>query len=269
MNANRTTKLILSILLMLFISTSCKSDKDACEGAMFGIPIKSTGLSDSKCKPICECKNFVAKQFNTKEIAELRSWKLTNPFEELTSNPYKKPAPEVKDCLCAIVVEDLEEKEYRLETFKDEKEAKEAGAYITHYDACGVCSTLEDMALYVEDLDIGKAVRECGIKNLTAPIRDVVSCLEDLGFSKPCAQIWAYNVKNSQEKCFQLCITDNDSYNNPDGTLSPCLACDEKNSVPIWKATGGRSRRNMGIANNICRFCEDVKLVDHDYPFLK
>lgn len=265
---NKLNKYFLFSLLMILI-VGCNSEKDPCEGVLFGIPISTTGLSDSKCKPICECKNFISKQFTAEDIAELRSWKLTNPFEELTSNPYRQPVPESEPCLCGIVIEDMEEKEYRLETFKDEKEAAEAGAYVTHYDACGLCSTLEDMALYVEDLDIGKAVRECGIKNLATPFRDLLSCLEDLGFSKPCAQIWAYNVRNTQDKCFQVCITDNGKYHNEDGTLTPCLACDEKNSVPVWRATGGRSRRNMGVANNICRFCDEVRPLQHDYPFLQ
>lgn len=254
-------------IFTLFILVSCNSQKDPCEGAMFGVTANVTGLSESKCKPVCECKNFVSKSFSEEEITELRRWKLTKPFEELTYNPYKRPVPESKECLCAIVIDDLENKEYHLETFDDLKSAEAAGAYVTHYDACGLCSTLEDMALYVEDLDIGRAVKECGLKNLVTPFRDLVSCLQDLGFTKPCAQIWAYNIRNTQEKCFKVCISDNSVYHNEDGTLNPCLECDEKNSVPVWRAVAGRSRRNMGVANNICRFCEEVKPVKHDYPF--
>lgn len=260
------SKLIFSILIILSFTT-CKTEKDPCAGLLFGSPVPGvTGLNSSECKPICECKNFISKSFTSEELASLRSWNLIEPFKELTANPYRNPVPESEPCLCAVIVEDIDKKEYRLETFKDEKEAKAAGGIVTHYDACGLCSTLEDFALYAEDLDIGKSVKDCGLKNLFSSFRDLVSCIEELGFTKPCAQIWAYNVRNTQDKCIQFCIG-NDPYNQKDGSLGPCLECDEIRSGPVFKHVAGRTRRNTGIANAICRFCDEVQPVYHNYPF--
>lgn len=260
------SKLILSFLIIISFTT-CKTENNPCEGLLFGSPVSGvTGLNSNQCKPICACKNFISKSFTSEELTALRSWKLIKPYEELTTNPYRQTVPESEPCLCAVIVEDMDKKEYRLETFKDKNEAKAAGGIVTHYDACGVCSTLEDLALYAENIDIGASVKDCGLKNLFSPFRDLVSCIEGLGFTKPCAQIWAYNVRNTQDKCIQYCIG-NDPYNERDGSLGPCLECDEIRSGPVFKYVAGRTRRNTGIANAICRLCDEVQPVKHNYPF--
>ncbi len=51
----------------------------------------------------------------------------------------------------------------------------------------------------------------------------------------------------------------------PDGSLSPCIACDEDKSGPVFKAVAGRTRRNSGIPNAICRPCDQVQPLVHDY----
>lgn len=255
---------IFAFTMLIFFA--CKSEKDSCKGVLFGSPTPNTGLTNSVCKPICECKNYTSKIFSLPELNALKEWELSEPFEELTFNPYRRPVPENEPCLCAVIIEDLGVKKYHLKTFNDEKSAEEAGGIITHYDACGLCSTLQDLAVYAENLDIGKDVKECGLKNLTAPFRNLVSCIEELGFTKPCAQIWAYNVRNTQEKCIQYCLS-NEKYNQSDGTLSPCLECDEVKSGPVFKHVAGRTRRNTGIANAICRSCDELQPVKHDYPF--
>ncbi|MGB1018256.1 MAG: hypothetical protein ACPGVH_04245 [Chitinophagales bacterium] len=152
-----------------------------------------------------------------------------------------------------------------METFKTKEEANAAGGIVTHYDACGACSTLKDLAVYAEKLDLGADVRLCTFYNLSNPIDSLIDCLEGIGLTKPCAQIWAYNAKNTQALCFDECISNN-IYNNEDGTLSECLQCDEDKSGPIFKAEAGRTRRNTGIANAICRFCDEVQIVEHNYP---
>ena len=93
-----------------------------------------------------------------------------------------------------------------------------------------------------------------------------MACIEGLGFTKPCAQIWAYNSKNTQAECLVVCLSDT-TYNKPDGSLSDCLQCDETKSGPVFKAVAGRTRRNTGIASSICRFCEEVQIIEHAYPY--
>lgn len=259
--------LIISLLLILFIS-SCKKDEalPSCEGTMFGLPVGNTGLDESFCKPSCACKDFNSKTFSAAEIAALKSWELNTVIPELTTNPYDFPAGESETKVCAIKIEDLANRIYSLGDYPDEATAKAAGAIVTHHDACGLCSTLPDFAVYAEDRDVGDAVRQCGLSTLLQPFENLVECIEEIGFTRPCAQIWAYNTRNTRENCFLQCITDT-SYHNEDGTLSDCLQCDEDISGPVFKAVAGRTRRNTGLASSICRFCEEVKPVEHDYPF--
>lgn len=165
-----------------------------------------------------------------------------------------------------MVVEDKAKKRYRLENFPDVAAAKKAGALLTHYGPCGLCSTLQDLAMYLGYLDLGSPVRQCAVRNFISPFESLVTCIEDLGFSGPCAQIWAYNARNTQKNCLEFCLTDT-TYNLMDGSLGPCLDCDERVSGLVFKSMAGRTRRNSGIASAICRPCTDVKQVEHDYPF--
>ncbi len=261
-----TVKILYIIGIYLFI-TSCKEDVDAenCSNSFFGSPNARTGLSSAVCKSTCACKNFTSKVFSGEEIQSLKQWEIDTPFALLTSNPYSNPVPESKPCVCAVVVDNLETKRYHLENFATAGDAIAAGAYVTHYDSCGLCSTLQDLAVYASNLDIGKDVKACGIKNLTAPFNELVDCIEALGFTRQCAQIWAYNTRNTQKKCLDVC-SKNEPYNYKNGELSDCLACDEKYSGPVFKAVAGRTRRNTGIASSICRKCEEVQPVYHNYP---
>lgn len=264
MRKSRSFILLLSAILYL---TSCVTkDEPACDGVLFGKPVAATGLSYARCNPECKCKGFKSREFSAAEVSALKAWRLTIPFAELSSNPYDQPAPETEPCLCGVVVEDEAEKTYRLETFSDEDAAAAAGAIVTHYDACGLCSTLPDFAVYVEKRDIGAQVRACGIRNFGQPFEVLVGCIESLGFTRPCAQIWAYNLRHTQANCLNVCAND-DPYHLQDGSLSPCLECDEIISGPVFKAVAGRTRRNTGLASSICRPCNEVQPIEHNYPF--
>lgn len=251
-------------LIGLCLLSSCK--KDNCEGKLFGIPVSNTGLDNSMCTSICECEGIDSKNFSLEELSLMRAYTNTDSFDEILVNPYDESLPEKQEGVCAVVIDNKSNKTYHLETFGSKEAAKEAGAIVTHIDACGVCSGLQDLSVYAENLDLGADVRNCALANLTQPLDSLISCIQALGFSKPCAQIWAYNTKNTQAECFEVCISNN-TYNNEDGSLSECLQCDETKSGPVFKAVAGRTRRNTGIANAICRFCEEVEVIEHNYPF--
>lgn len=253
---------------------SCAKD-DGCEDLLFGLPNIRTGLSADECVPFCGCRNFEARSFSPADLAALRQWEQVNAPEPLTFDPYNRPMPDVPDGVCGLVVENADSLQYYLETFANGEEALAAGATVTHNSPCGMCSSLQDLAVYAEQPDLGTLVRNCSFENLLAPFGQLVACLEDIGFSRPCAVIWAYNAKNTQEKCFQPCIEAMLSellqgeiipYNNADGSLSPCIGCDEEISGPIFKAYAGRTRRNSGLPAGICRSCDEVAALSHDYP---
>lgn len=248
------------------LSSACSPVLDNyCTGTYFGSPIAATGLDTSVCKPICDCKSYYSKVFDSTHLASLLQWRISEPIAELTRNPYSQPLPVKPSGVCAVVVDTLATKVYHLETFADEKAANRAGAFVTHDDACGLCSTLQDLAVYAGNLDIGADVKACGLQNLFGTFNDLVDCIEELGFTRPCAQIWAYNVKNTQKYCFEPCLK-NDPYNQPNGALSLCLQCDENYSGPVFKAVAGRTRRNTGVASSICRYCQEVRPIQHNYP---
>lgn len=157
---------------------------------------------------------------------------------------------------------------YRLETFASDADAVAAGAFITHYDACGVCSTLTNLVVYMRNPDLTDPVRQCGINSTIGGMSQNIQCLQDLGFDLPCAQIWYYNTKNTQalSNCFAICVADlNKPYNNPDGTLNDCMLCDEEKSGAVFKAVAGRNRRNTGLPSSMCRPCAEVQPVFHNY----
>ena len=154
---------------------------------------------------------------------------------------------------------------YRLSTFDNPAAALTAGYPVTHFGACGTCSTLQDLAVYLERPDLTAPVRRCGISwDASADL----TCLEDLGFSAACAQTWLYNVANTRRHCFSVCIVSwikGEGPTQKDGRLNDCLRCDEDRSGPVFKATAGRTRRNSGIQSSIPRPNEEIAPVVHDY----
>jgi hypothetical protein len=154
---------------------------------------------------------------------------------------------------------------YRLSTFASAPAARTAGFAITHFGACGTCSTLQDLAVYLEKPDLTAPVRRCGIHWNGS---DRLACLEALGFTPPCAQTWLYNVQNTRRHCLGVCLwswIEGEAPTRADGRLNACLQCDEDRSGPVFKAIAGRTRRNSGIHSSIPRPDDEVAPVVHDY----
>jgi hypothetical protein len=154
---------------------------------------------------------------------------------------------------------------YRLSTFASAGAAGIAGFAVTHFGACGTCSTLQDLAVYLEKPDLTAPVRNCGIRwNASASLK----CLEDLGFSAACAQTWLYDLQNTRRQCFSVCVwswIEGEAPTRKDGRLNACLQCDEDRSGPVFKAVAGRTRRNSGIHSSIPRPNDEIARVVHDY----
>ena len=70
-------------------------------------------------------------------------------------------------------------------------------------------------------------------------------CLMALGFSAPCVTIWEFNILNTKQQCFEVCLLSyitSEPNNKPDGSLNDCLQCDEDKSGPNFKYFSGRTR---------------------------
>ena len=201
-------------------------------------------------------------------IAALRSKVPINPVL-INGDPYliwhaREPPLPPAGTVCGVRFES-DQVHYRLSTFATIVAARTAGFAVTHVGACGTCSTLQDLAVYLDKPDLTAPVRRCGIKiDASASL----TCLEDLGFSTACAQTWAYNAQNTRRQCFGVCIRSwikGESPTREDGGLNACLQCDEDRSGPVFKATAGRTRRNSGIHSAIPRPAEEIAPVVHDY----
>ncbi|HRI63002.1 MAG TPA: hypothetical protein PK156_02160 [Polyangium sp.] len=258
-------------LAVLGCDSPSTPEKPCDTSVLFGRPNDKTGLTEAQCQPRCACnaEPFEAPDYTAADADALLQWTLLEPFAELTTDPYASPAPAPGPAtqVCALLPETPNTREYRLQSYDSPELAAAAGGIVTHYGGCGLCSTLADLSVYMRELDLTTPVRDCGIKYLSGPADAHIQCLQDLGFTKPCAQIWYYNTVHTRMVCELPCFsTLGKPYQLEDGSLNECLQCDEDMSGPIFKAVAGRTRRNTGIASALCRPCSEVKPIVHRYP---
>lgn len=175
--------------------------------------------------------------------------------------------------VCGLRFDDETQTGYTLKTFSSLAALQaETGFHVTHFQACGTCSTLQDLAVYGE-LDLTRMGKICSKRSTLA---EKVACMKDIGFTQPCAESWAYNAVKTGQSCAAICIatyglipllkgTENKPPVGPDGQLNACLLCDEMMSGPGFQFAAGRTRRNSGIISEIDRPQEQVYSVPHDY----
>ena len=180
--------------------------------------------------------------------------------------------------VCALKFEDDSLIEYQLETFSSRSEAHAADYLVTHAGHCGTCSSLSNLAIYLEHRDLTTVARVCGRKRNAKKIK---TCLmKSVGFDEPCAETWTYNILHTSDYCKSICIKHYGFWNvlrgkmdkphtEEQGDLNPCLRCDENTSGPGFQYVAGRTRRNSGIMSAIFREPEEIYSVDHTRYFIK
>jgi len=72
--------------------------------------------------------------------------------------------------------------EYSLQTYDTLEELADDGAFLTHYGACGVCSSLQDLAVYHEYPDLTTKGTECSLRGISNH-NDGVQCYMDVGYT--------------------------------------------------------------------------------------
>jgi hypothetical protein len=170
------------------------------------------------------------------------------------------------ETVCALRFRD-DRSHYELRTFADPASAERAQFRVTHFGRCGICSTLDDLRVYLLRPDLITPVSRCTIRTFVSD-RWALDCLEALGFSPACAESWLYNGRNTRRVCFATCLKAwllGSPNNLPDGRLNPCLACDVEKSGPVFKRVAGRTRRNSGLSSRIERPTPEIRELDHDY----
>jgi hypothetical protein len=248
------------------------SDEVRCSGdVLFGRPNETTGLTAEQCAPTCTCGGVAwsPPPYDEAFLASLRRWELENPVALPDSDPYGAlvPPEEAPDAVCAFLPGTSGDWSYRLETFNSTAEAVAAGGIPSHTGACGVCSSLDNLAVYIGIEDLTEPVRECGLLSIREGEEANMQCLRDLGFGETCARIWYWNTQHTRAQCLEPCLAALEApYHLPDGSLNACILCDEVQSGPVFKAVAGRTRRNSGLANALCRPCSEVRPIEHRYP---
>jgi hypothetical protein len=272
---------LLRFALFSLALTACDGEDKApasneppgfCSGTqLFGNPNATTGLTEAQCTPSCtDCgaAPYLPPTFDDAALATLTTLVNDTPSALLTANPYAEgsaePIPEGSVCALSPTTPG----HYRLDTFASASAARDAGAEVTHTGVCGQCSSLNNLAVYIAQQDLTEPVRACGLLAMRENDAAAFDCLLALGFDEPCAQIWQFNTKHTQLKCLGVCLAAlDDPYHLPDGSLNPCLVCDEVQSGPVFKAVAGRTRRNSGLPNALCRPCSEVTPLEHSYAF--
>ena len=242
----------------------CEAGADA---LLFGSPTANTGLSSEQCQPSCACGSgeWAPPSYAEPFLTELEALELLNPPGLLADDPYLV-TPDLtpdSDSVCAALIDG---DSYSLQTYASETEAAAAGAWITHGGACGQCSSLANLAVYMRRPDLTEPVRQCGLDGIVDGEQANIACLMELGFDEACAQTWYFNTVNTRTLCFEICVAELENPNHlPDGSLNPCIQCDEDESGPVFKAVSGRTRRNSGLPSALCRPCDSLYRVTHDY----
>jgi len=262
------------------LAASCAGDSDGADAAvdacaiLFGNPNDHTGLGADQCRPSCACGGavFAPPAYDGAFMQSLvDDWRPQTPYAPLASDPYAQPAPpdDPPGTVCGVLPQAADAggpRPYALVTYPSQAAALAAGARPTHFGHCGVCSTLANLAVYMRNNDLTAPVRACAFASSSDGGNADLECLLGLGFDLPCAQIWSFNTAHTRSVCLQTCLAAfTDPYNEPDGTLNPCLQCDEDQSGPVFKAVAGRTRRNSGLPNAICRPCSEVQPLVHQY----
>jgi len=170
------------------------------------------------------------------------------------------------DEVCAVKFLPPENIKYELHTYANEEAARNDSAIVTHKGACGLCSSLHDLVVYVGTPDLTTPVQRCALKSLISEAWSL-KCLHDIGFSQPCADIWFFNARHTRTRCLSICMRLISAPNNlPDGSLNRCILCDEEMSGPHFKKGSARTRRNSGIFSAITRPGPAIYELVHTYP---
>merc|ERR1719422_216036 len=193
----------------------------------------------------------------------------TDPYYNQTaaSNEVIRQTLDNRVQVCAIKYTSDTKQSYELLDFVSAEAATQAGFTVTHQGKCGACSTLQDLSIYLGVTDLTTPFTKCALKGLFN-FKWAQKCVEKIGFTSPCAQIWLYNSLHTGKVCRWVCLWSKirrQPNNNPDGSLNKCLQCDEDKSGPVFKYFSGRTRRNSGITSAIDRPGEQVYEMNHCY----
>jgi hypothetical protein len=191
-----------------------------------------------------------------------------NPYSDDSCQTTPAQAALGDDAVCAYVYSgNCPENSYEMVTFASAEAAAAAkNAFVTHVGACGLCSTTQDLAVYLQT-DFTTAGKVCATKALHNAQKGQ-ECYESLGLTPECAKIWNFDGIFDGQTCMTSCVAHLNDPNNgpaPQCTLNACLQCDEDKAGPIFSQFAARTRRRSGLVSEIIRDCSSIAMgIVHD-----
>ena len=189
-----------------------------------------------------------------------------NPYSNssCTTQPQQNQL-DVDSAVCGFT--DWDCSTYAMTTFTSREEAMSAGARVTHKGSCGLCSTAQDLSIYLKE-DFTTEGKKCATLALVEGEQVGLDCYMEIGLTEECARIWNYDGMFDGSACGKTCAGSLTAPNNgppPTCTLNGCLQCDETEAGPIFSAFAARTRRRSGLLSEIIRECESIaKGIEHD-----
>lgn len=122
------------------------------------------------------CPSWQPKTYTASFVAALAKQTPANPFT-IDCNPYTDSSCETsppqtlvdnEEAVCARLYRGTNSTtpnctEYMMVTYPTRAAAEAAGAFVTHERACGLCSSAQDLAAYMQHPDMTKPGKECAI----------------------------------------------------------------------------------------------------------
>jgi len=158
-----------------------------------------------------------------------------------------------------------------LQSYPSWDDAEADGAIVTHVGACGVCSTMEDLAALMSIKDLTPAVSKCVVKVTLFGINlpNLIECVQELGLTFDCANLLSLNAIQLAQSCSVRCQNSVFRGEPPQGPapncdLSDCVTCTNEFIYPIYEAFAGRDTHRSGILAGYARSCADDVDITHE-----
>jgi hypothetical protein len=152
-----------------------------------------------------------------------------------------------------------------------EEAMADTSMYVTHAGACGTCSSLQDLSVYMaEGPNLRDKSANCGIRGKRSKL-DGIACFQDIGFTEGCSIAWYYTTKKNAQNCLPGCAIFSIFNLPPNGPppqckLAKCLQCDEAQAEPLFNRYAARSRRNSGLLSDTVRPCSEIVQLEQTNP---
>jgi hypothetical protein len=156
---------------------------------------------------------------------------------------------------------------YEIVSYESAVAAETDFAVVVHSGQCGVCSNAVDLAVRMNTIDsIADITAACAASyfvSTTAGARfgELTDCIQNAGFTTPCATLWAHFAATNAAVCSLACVSaDNEqNFNGPPPMceLSECLACSNTLFEDDLNRLAGvyKSPWNAGFADAVATPC--------------